>query len=115
LFRFASVLSKLDSYECEPLNKDWLQSFLKGNLPKAAVLIRQLLIAVSAILRLNLQTMCTLFLSSMVPSFTGISQVLLLKLADGTEVPKPFSFVWLDGVLKYLQELGSHFPITNPA
>ncbi|KAJ6906320.1 hypothetical protein NC652_023922 [Populus alba x Populus x berolinensis] len=42
------------------------------------------------------------------------AQVLLLKLADGTEVPKPFSFVWLDGVLKYLQELGSHFPITNP-
>ncbi|KAL9333248.1 hypothetical protein Peur_073387 [Populus x canadensis] len=81
----ASVLSKLDSYECQPLNKDWLQSFLKGNLPKAAVLIRQLLIAVSAILRLNLQTMCTLFLSSMVPSFTGISPVLLLKLADGTE------------------------------
>jgi hypothetical protein len=110
----ASVLSKLDSYECQPLKKDWLQSFLKGNLPKAAVLIRQLLIAVSAILRLNLQTMCTLFLSSMVPSFTGISQVLLLKLADGTEVPKPFSFVWLDGLLKYLQELGNHFPITNP-
>jgi hypothetical protein len=110
----ASVLSKLDSYECQPLNKDWLQSFLKGNLPKAAVLIRQLLIAVSAILRLNLQTMCTLFLSSMVPSFTGISPVLLLKLADGTKVPKPFSFVWLDGLLKYLQELGNHFPITNP-
>ncbi|KAJ6897385.1 hypothetical protein NC651_023295 [Populus alba x Populus x berolinensis] len=34
----ASVLSKLDSYECQPLNKDWLQSFLKGNLPKEAAI-----------------------------------------------------------------------------
>ncbi|CAK7329555.1 unnamed protein product [Dovyalis caffra] len=110
----ASVLSKLDPYECQPLNKEWLQSFLKGDHPKAAVLIRQLLIAASAIVRLNLQTKRTPSLSSLVPSFTGISQVLLLKLADSTEVPKPFSFVWLDGVLKYLQELGSHFLITNP-
>lgn len=110
----AGILSKLDSYECLPLNKEWLQSFLEGDHPKAAVLIRQLLIAASAIVKLNLETKCTPLLSSLVPSFTGISQVLLLKLADGTEVPKPFSFVWLDGVLKYLQELGSHFPITNP-
>jgi hypothetical protein len=110
----AGILSKLDSYECLPLNKEWLQSFLEGDHPKAAVLIRQLLIAASAIVKLNLETKCTPLLSSLVPSFTGISQVLLLKLADGTEVPKPFSFVWLDGLLKYLQELGNHFPITNP-
>ncbi|KAG6761633.1 hypothetical protein POTOM_034861 [Populus tomentosa] len=38
----------------------------------------------------------------------------IASVLNGTEVPKPFSFVWLDGVLKYLQELGSHFPITNP-
>ncbi|KAJ6765963.1 UNHEALTHY RIBOSOME BIOGENESIS PROTEIN 2-like protein [Salix purpurea] len=110
----AGILSKLDSYECPPLIKERLQSFLDGDHPKAAVFIRQLLIAASAIVKLNLQTKCTPSLSSLVPSFTGISEVLLLKLADGIQVPKPFSFVWLDGALKYLQELGSHFPITNP-
>lgn len=110
----AGILNKADSYECQLLNKYLLQSLLKGDHPKAAILIRQLLIGSSAILRLNLQTRRNPLLSSFVPSFIDISQVLLLKLADGAEVPQPFSFMWLDGVLKYLQELGSHFPLTNP-
>eukprot|EP00257_Ricinus_communis_P021427 XP_015580921.1 uncharacterized protein LOC8285148 [Ricinus communis] len=106
----ASVLSQLDNYKCESLNNYFLQSLLDGDHPEAAILIRQLLIASSALLKLNLQTNCTTSLSSLVPSFFGISHVLLLKLADVSEVPQPFSLIWLDGVLKYLQELGSHFP-----
>ncbi|KAJ6395741.1 hypothetical protein OIU77_020907 [Salix suchowensis] len=49
-------------------------------------------IAASAIVKLNLQTKCTPSLSSLVPSFTGISEVLLLKLADGIESTKTILF-----------------------
>ncbi|XP_050231110.1 uncharacterized protein LOC126680105 [Mercurialis annua] len=104
------VLSNFDTYKCDTLNISFLQSLLNGDNHEAAILIRQLLLASSALLKLNLLTSCTSSLSSLVPSFIGISHVMLLKLSDVSERPQPFSFVWLDGVLKYLQELASHFP-----
>ncbi|KAJ4826097.1 hypothetical protein Tsubulata_010944 [Turnera subulata] len=109
----ASVLNKIDSYEGQPLNKYLLQGLVKGDHPKSAILIRLLMTASSAFLRLNLQN-GTPMLSGLVPGFIGISEILLLKLADGDEITQPLSFVWLDGVLRYLQELGSHLPSTNP-
>ncbi|KAJ9130672.1 hypothetical protein P3X46_034212 [Hevea brasiliensis] len=109
----ASILSKLDTYEVISLNKCLLQSLIKGDHPEAAILLRQLLNAASALLRLNLPTNYASILSSLVPSCFGLSNVLLLKLAEMSEVPQPFSFVWLDGVLNYLQELGSYFPKWN--
>uniref|UniRef100_A0A2P2J3V6 Nucleolar 27S pre-rRNA processing Urb2/Npa2 C-terminal domain-containing protein n=1 Tax=Rhizophora mucronata TaxID=61149 RepID=A0A2P2J3V6_RHIMU len=110
----ASVLCKIDSFECEIVNADLLGSLLEGNNHEAAILIRHLLIAYSAILRLHWQTGCSSLLSILVPGFLGICEVLMLKLADMVVVPESFSFVWLDGVLKFLQELGSYFPSTNP-
>ncbi|KAK9287343.1 hypothetical protein L1049_015758 [Liquidambar formosana] len=110
----ASILAEIDSFDLQCLNKPLLQNLLNGNNPEAAFLLRQLFIACSALLRLNWQINYTPLSTSLVPKFIGISQVLLLDLADMVEVPQSFSFVWLDGVLKYLEELGSQFPLTNP-
>ncbi|PRQ21948.1 hypothetical protein RchiOBHm_Chr6g0244901 [Rosa chinensis] len=41
-------------------------------------------------------------------------RVLLLESVDASQVPHFYFFVCLDGVLKYLEELGNHFPLTNP-
>uniref|UniRef100_A0A5B7BNV3 Nucleolar 27S pre-rRNA processing Urb2/Npa2 C-terminal domain-containing protein n=1 Tax=Davidia involucrata TaxID=16924 RepID=A0A5B7BNV3_DAVIN len=109
-----SILIKVDLFGQQCLKKSLLWGFLRGENPEAAFFLRQLFIAASAMLRLNLQINCTSLLSSLVPTFIGISQVLLLELANKVKVPQPFSFVWLDGVVKFLEELGSHFPLTNP-
>ncbi|KAK9941677.1 hypothetical protein M0R45_007374 [Rubus argutus] len=109
-----SVLSDVDSFELQSLNKPLLRSMLKGDLPDAAFLLRQLLFASSAILRLNLHIKSTPMSASLVHKFAGIMQVLLLESVDTSQVPHFYYFVCLDGVLKYLEELGNHFPLTNP-
>ncbi|XP_031260000.1 uncharacterized protein LOC116118175 [Pistacia vera] len=110
----ATVLANNDLLELQCFNRHLLHGLLKGDHPEAAFSLRRLLIASSAILRLNLQRSRTPFSSGLVPTFIGISEFLLLQLADMIEVPQPFTFVWLDGVLSYLEELGNHFPLTNP-
>ncbi|XP_040369829.1 uncharacterized protein LOC112186617 isoform X2 [Rosa chinensis] len=110
-----SVLTAVDSFELQFLNKPLFRSMLKGDFPNAAFLLRQLLIASSAILRLNLHIKSAPMLSSLVHKFAGIMQVLLLESADPIQVPHVYYFVCLDGVLKYLEELGNHFPLSNPA
>ncbi|KAJ0076531.1 hypothetical protein Patl1_36109 [Pistacia atlantica] len=110
----ATVLANNDLLELQCFNRHLLHGLLKGEHPEAAFSLRRLLIASSAILRLNLQRSRTPFSSGLVPTFIGISEFLLLQLADMIEVPQPFTFVWLDGVLSYLEELGNHFPLTNP-
>ncbi|PRQ22008.1 putative nucleolar 27S pre-rRNA processing, Urb2/Npa2 [Rosa chinensis] len=109
-----SVLTAVDSFELQSLNKPLLRNMLKGDFPNATFLLRQLLIASSAILRLNLHIKSAHMLSSLVHKFAGIMQVLLLESADAIQVPYFYYFVCLDGVLKYLEELGNHFPLTNP-
>ncbi|XP_040365140.1 uncharacterized protein LOC112169545 [Rosa chinensis] len=109
-----SVLTAVDSFELQSLNKPLLRSILKGDFPNTAFLLRQLLIASAAILRLNLHIKSAPMLSSLVNKFAGIMQVLLLESADASQVPHFYYFVCLDGVLKYLEELGNHFPLTNP-
>ncbi|XP_038705965.1 uncharacterized protein LOC120001630 isoform X2 [Tripterygium wilfordii] len=110
----SSILGEVDPYECVCLNKHFLRSFLKGDHPEFAFLLRELLIAFAAILRLNLKIRYTPLFSKLVPIFIGISEVLLLEFANMTEMPLTFSFVWLDGILKYLEEIASQFPLTNP-
>ncbi|XP_059647517.1 uncharacterized protein LOC132293884 [Cornus florida] len=109
-----SVLSKADLFEQQCLKESLLQGFLRGENPEAAFLLRRLFGAASAILRLNLQINCTSLSSGLVPILIGISKVLLLELANKVEVPQPFTFVCLDGVVTFLEVLGSHFPLTNP-
>ncbi|KAK3001091.1 hypothetical protein RJ639_021464 [Escallonia herrerae] len=44
----------------------------------------------------------------------GISECLLSAFVDKVEVPQPFSFVWMDGIVMFLEEIGNHFPLMNP-
>ncbi|XP_057965698.1 uncharacterized protein LOC131156202 [Malania oleifera] len=111
----ATLLAESDIFELRRVNIHFLLSLLKGENPEAAILLRQLFIASSAVLRLHLLIYSTPLLSRLVPTFLGFSQFLLLELSDMVDEPQPFSFVWLDGVLKFLEELGGHFPLTNPA
>ncbi|GLU02785.1 hypothetical protein SLE2022_200200 [Rubroshorea leprosula] len=106
--------TEVNLIELHGLRKHILQDLFKGKHPEMAILLRHLLIASSAILSLNLYMNNTILLSSLVPISTGISQLLLLELANSFEIPQPFTFVWLDGVLKYLEELGNNFTSTNP-
>ncbi|EXB36837.1 hypothetical protein L484_003222 [Morus notabilis] len=106
-------LTAIDSLDHLPLNKPFLRNLLEGDCPEAAFLLRQLLISSSAILRLNLHVKSAHLSANLTQMFTGISQILLSELVD-KNVPQPLSFVWLDGVVKYLEELGNHFPVTDP-
>ncbi|XP_039040950.1 uncharacterized protein LOC120179414 isoform X2 [Hibiscus syriacus] len=95
------------------LNKHLLLGLLKGDHPERAILLRQLLITYSAIPRLNFRVDGAQLSSGMVPLIINISQFLFLELANSVESPPPFTFVWLDGAVTYLEELGSHFPSTD--
>ncbi|CAL0329341.1 unnamed protein product [Lupinus luteus] len=110
----ASVLARADSPEHQDLNKPLLRSLLKGDHPEVAFLLRQLFVASSALLRLNLQKDESSLLSSFVPTFIEISQVLLLQFTEMVDVPQQSVFLLLDGVLSYLRELASYFPLTDP-
>ncbi|OVA04918.1 Nucleolar 27S pre-rRNA processing [Macleaya cordata] len=107
------IISEVDSYERQLLNKPLLQSLLKGDNPEVAFSVRQLFIGSSAILSLKLQIYGGNFSSSLMPIPIGISQFLLTEFAEMVEEPHSFSYVWLDGVLKYLEVLGSYISSTN--
>ncbi|KAL1324470.1 hypothetical protein HN51_034645 [Arachis hypogaea] len=106
--------SESKSYVASVLNKPLLQSFLKGSHPEVAFLLRQLLIASSFLLRLNVMEGNSSLLSSFVPTFIEISQVLLLEFTEMVEVPQESAFLLLDGVLSYLRELASFFSFMEP-
>ncbi|KAM6595354.1 hypothetical protein CsatA_005878 [Cannabis sativa] len=110
----ASFLTEVDSLDRLPLNKSFLRSMVTGDCTEAAYLLRQLLIASSAILRLNLHIDCAPLSANLMKILTGISQFLLSELVDTIHVPRPLSFVWLDGTVKYIEEIGNHFPMTDP-
>lgn len=109
-----SIFAKCDSFDVRGLNTSLLKGFLRDENPEAAFFLRQLFIASSALLRLNLQIKCASLLINSVPILVGISQVLLTEWANEVEVPSPLSLVWLDGIVKFFEELGSHLHLTNP-
>lgn len=108
-----SQVVDVDLVKLQCLNKNLLQGLLKGDHPDRAILLRQLLITYSAFPRLNLRVDGSRLSSGMAPLLIDISQVLLLELAKWSEIPPPFTFVWLDGAVKYLEELGRHFPVND--
>ncbi|XP_021285690.1 uncharacterized protein LOC110417585 isoform X2 [Herrania umbratica] len=108
------LVFETDLVERHYLNNHFLPGLLTGDHPDSAILLRHLLLTHSAIPRLNLCIDDASLSSGMVPLNIGISQVLLLELANSGEIPPPFTFVWLDGAIKYLEELGSHFPLNDP-
>ncbi|RDX78601.1 hypothetical protein CR513_41099, partial [Mucuna pruriens] len=110
----ARVLAGVDSTEPQGLNKPLLQSLVKGDHPEIAFSLRQLLIASSSLLRLNLQKDDCFLPSSLVPTLIEISQVLLLEFTGMVGNPQQSAFFLLDGALSYLRELAGYFPLTDP-
>ncbi|KAG2243993.1 hypothetical protein Bca52824_094163 [Brassica carinata] len=90
------------------VKKQIIESLIKGSSTEVVLALRHLLIASAAILNLNLQIKGITFSPSFVPVLTGISFDLLSVLAGLSELPLEFSFIWLDGAAKFLEELGSH-------
>ncbi|XWS40148.1 hypothetical protein CRYUN_Cryun18bG0115300 [Craigia yunnanensis] len=112
-FSSDSQVVDVDLVELHCLNKPLLQGLLKGDHPDKAILLRQLLITYSAFPRLNFRVDGARLSSGMAPLIIEISQVLLLELANLGEIPPPFTFVWLDGAVKCLEELASRFPLAD--
>ncbi|XP_039174237.1 uncharacterized protein LOC104455509 [Eucalyptus grandis] len=110
----ASISNEVNFFDSQYLNKPFLQQLLKGDNPEAAFLLRHLFIGYSAILKLNLKDQTLLLSTTLLRTFMAMAQFLILELVNGFELPQPSLFVCLDGILKYLGELGSHFPYTNP-
>ncbi|KAG5413133.1 hypothetical protein IGI04_000700 [Brassica rapa subsp. trilocularis] len=90
------------------VKKQIIESLLKGDSTEVVLALRHLLIASAAILNLNLQIKGITVSPTFIPVLTDISFDLLSVLAGTSELPLEFSFIWLDGAAKYLEELGSH-------
>ncbi|KVI04114.1 Nucleolar 27S pre-rRNA processing, Urb2/Npa2, C-terminal [Cynara cardunculus var. scolymus] len=95
------------------LNNSFLRSLVDGENLEAAFFLRQLFIAYSALLRLNLQIKTSLSLN-LVNTFIGISEILLLEFSNNTGTLSQFTFVFLDGIGKFLEEFANHLSLTNP-
>ncbi|PIA43558.1 hypothetical protein AQUCO_01900152v1 [Aquilegia coerulea] len=90
-----------------------LQSLLSGEKPELAFLIRELFTAFSAILRLKLKFGHCKSSSNSMAVFIWTSQFLLSEITETVVTPHPFSFVWLDGVVKYIEVLGSYISLIH--
>lgn len=110
----ASILNEARSIEMQFLNQPFLRGLLKGSYPEVAFALKQLFLAASVILRLHKQYDTVPLSSSFVAILIGFSSSLLLEFTDMVEVPQPFLLACLDGVLKYLKELGHLFPSADP-
>ncbi|KOM56732.1 hypothetical protein LR48_Vigan10g262400 [Vigna angularis] len=110
----ARVLAGVDYFEPQGLNKHFLRSLVKADHPEVALLLRQLLIAFSSLLRLNLHRNDRFLPSSLVSTFIEISQLLLLEFAEMVVVPQQSALLLFDGACSYLRELVGYFPFTDP-
>ncbi|CAE6168397.1 unnamed protein product [Arabidopsis arenosa] len=103
-----------DIVETNDVKKKIIESLIKGDSSEVVLALRHLLIASAAILRLNLQIDGITFSPTFVSVLTNISNDLLSVFADMSEAPLEFSFIWLDGAVKVVEELGSQFCLSNP-
>ncbi|CAB81008.1 hypothetical protein [Arabidopsis thaliana] len=103
-----------DVVETSDVKKKIIESLIKGDSSEVVLALKHLLIASAAILRLNLQIDGITFSPTFVSVLTNISNDLLSVFADMSEAPLEFSFIWLDGAVKVVEELGSQFCLSNP-
>ncbi|XP_011088507.1 uncharacterized protein LOC105169716 isoform X2 [Sesamum indicum] len=96
------------------LKGSFLIQVFGGEKTDASFFLRQLFIACSAILRLNMQIDLTSISWSVFPILVDISQFLLLELSR-RKIVHQSAFFWLDGVVKFLEELASYFPQFDPS
>lgn len=95
------------------LKKSLLIQVFRGENAELAFLIRQLFIACSAILRLNLHIEFTSLSWSLFPIVVEISEFMLLEFSRSWV--NQFTISWLDGVVRFLEELGNYFAHLDPS
>ncbi|XP_071700781.1 uncharacterized protein [Rutidosis leptorrhynchoides] len=107
------------SYKLENVDMGWLHinnaflsSLVDGENVEAVFFLRQLFLAYSAIVRLNLQIKTSVSLN-LVNLLLSSSDILLSKFSINTTTPSEFGFVFLDGVGKFLEEFANHLSTTN--
>ncbi|CAA0807674.1 Unknown protein [Striga hermonthica] len=107
-----SFLTEVEKWKLCP-KKPLLMQVFRGENAEAGFFLRQLFIACSAILRLNLQI--DLKLSwTLFPIMLDISEFLLVEFSR-CEMPDQFAYFWLDGTVKFVEEFGSYFPQFDPS
>uniref|UniRef100_A0A1D1YWY4 Unhealthy ribosome biogenesis protein 2 n=1 Tax=Anthurium amnicola TaxID=1678845 RepID=A0A1D1YWY4_9ARAE len=99
-----------------------LQSLLKGENLDVSFAIRQLFMSTAATLKLrhmlsflkalNLHDDCN-YLSGSTSILLTASDFMLSEITEFVSPSQHVDFVWVDGMLKYLEVLGSCFPMTN--
>ncbi|KAL7118637.1 hypothetical protein ACP275_02G015800 [Erythranthe tilingii] len=97
------------------LKKSLLMQIFRGENAEASFFLGQLFIACSAVVRLNIQIDLTSIPWSLFAIVVDIAQFLLLEFSRSEEMPHQFAFFWLDGAVKFLEELGSYFPRFDPS
>ncbi|XP_074571230.1 uncharacterized protein LOC141827802 [Curcuma longa] len=108
----------------EHLRVSFIQSLLKGERPYLAFAVRQLFLSSAAILKLRCMFLFRIelesqsgfqkFPSSSMTDQLEISHVILQEIAEMVGRPNQFCFVWLDGILKYLEVIGDYINLTDP-
>ncbi|CAA7391335.1 unnamed protein product [Spirodela intermedia] len=109
--------------ELHHLRLSLLQSLLKGENPDVGFSIRQIFMSAAALLKLRhvpsfLKVPKSQNDSNYLPSIsTGIlvttSDFILSNMTEILGTSQSRDFVWMDGILKYLEVLGSCFPVAN--
>ncbi|XP_075489165.1 uncharacterized protein LOC142528020 isoform X1 [Primulina tabacum] len=97
------------------VKKNLLLELLRGENADVGFFLQQLFIACSAVLRLNLQINLNSISWGWFPIVVNISQHVLLEFSSNYEMTNQFAFVWLLGVVKFLEELGSYFSQFDPS
>lgn len=112
--KLEALLTKFQ-HEKNCLKSNILLELLRGENADMSFFLQQLFIACSAVLRLNLQINLNSISWDWLPIVVNISQHLLLKFSSSYELTNQFAFVWLLGVVKFLEELGSYFSQFDPS
>lgn len=118
------AVHNMDLSKLQNLEGSLIQSLLKAEVPQIAFTVRQLFSAAAALLKLK-ETMLSFpgaagseihncqFGSSTMIVLLQTSQLLLRKMSEEDGRPDPFSFIWLDGILTFLEVVGSMFRFTD--
>lgn len=109
-----------DLSNIQPMKRFLLENLLNGEGPFVAFTLRELYNVSAAIVKLkgtlsfpnnvSRQT-CSPFRQLSLGPMIGTAYIALQKIADMSNWPDMFSLVWIDGILRYLEALGSFFTL----
>ncbi|KAG9142494.1 hypothetical protein Leryth_016997 [Lithospermum erythrorhizon] len=111
---FEAMLIKMED-EQKYFRRSLLQGLLRGDNIESAIFLRQLFFASSACLRFNFQINRISSSWDLTPSLISLSELLLLEFSRKTTLPQSVSYLWLNGVVKFLEQFGSYLPLVDPS